>query len=798
MDLTIEVEAMRVLEEALAQPDGARQDWLDAQALPAPVLARVRALLARAEPHARFLDPPEAGRPLPWLAGLPAPGDSVGPWRLLRELDAGGMGVVFLAERVDGAYQRQVAVKFVRTDHLLFAGERRRELIARFENERVLLARVDHPNVARILDGGSLDGLPYLVMDYVEGDSLLVHCERQRLDARARLALFCKVCDGVQAAHRHLIVHRDLKPGNVLVGTDGEPRLLDFGIARMLEPVADGERATTGTGLFALTPAYASPEQLRLEPPTTASDVYSLGVILYELLTGTRPYRLDGLSPAEVERIVCDTAPPPLRQARAVEAPGGTPLPSGAGASGRAPFGADLERIVARAMHKAPERRYDSAQALADDLRRHLAGRPVHAHPDSLGYRIGKFVGRHRLACAAGVLALSALVAAAVLVVWQAAQARRAAADTAAVNAFLTDVLKTSNPYTTGEEISLSEALTISADKVEERFGGRPDLAIGVRSALGESMLATGRLDEAEQQVQRALADAEPLFGPDDPRTVALVASMASLRKDQGRYDEAQHLFDDALGRFERAGRTREAAYGSVLNDLGVMHLVREDFARATLYLERALAADADGLLPVSADQRARTLANLAQAVSARGKGDLARADALYREAQPVLEAAYPDGNPHLAVILNNRARLAWVRGDREAAIALQARAVAMHRRAFRGDHEMVLVPMTNLARQALALDRLDQAEAAAQEAVEMAERLYPDGRSHFRLNALAALAGTRLAQHRHDDAAALLARMPADALAEAPSSTRDYVAELTAQVCGADARNARCRSAGP
>jgi len=779
VDLTIEVEAMRVLEAALAQPEAERRDWLEAQALPAAVAARVRALLGRAAPHEGFLDPP-AARPLPAIAGLPAPGECIGPWRLLRELDAGGMGVVFLAERTDGAYQRQVAVKFVRTDHLLFAGERRRELIARFENERILLARVDHPNVARILDGGSLEGLPYLVMDYVEGDSLLVHCERQRLDTRARLALFCKVCDGVQAAHRHLIVHRDLKPGNVLVGTDGEPRLLDFGIARMLDAGPDAARATTGTGLLALTPAYASPEQLRLEPPTTASDVYSLGVILYELLTGTRPYRLDGLSPAEIERVVCDTAPVPLRQARAAA------RAADAARESRPAFGADLERIVARAMHKAPERRYDSAQALADDLRRHLAGRPVQAHPDSLGYRIGKFVGRHRLACAAGALAAVAVLAAGAVAIWQAAAAHRAAADTAAVNAFLVDVLKTSNPYMSGEEISLSEALTTAADKVEERFGDRADLAVGVRSALGESMLATGRLDAAEFQLQRALADAEPLFGADDPRTVAALASMASLRKDQGRYEDAQRLFDEALARLERSGRTREAVYGNVLNDVGVMHLVREDFARATPYLERAVAADANGREPVSADQRARTLANLAQAVGARGTGDLARADALYREAQPVLEAAYPDGSPHLAVILNNRARLAWVRGDRDASIALQARAVAMHRRAFRGDHEMVLVPMTNLARQALALGRLDQAEEAAAEAAAMAERLYPDGRSHYRLNALAALAGTRLAQGRDAEAAALLLRLqtPPDALAQAPASTRDYAAELAAQLC--------------
>jgi serine/threonine-protein kinase len=303
MDTRSEIEVMRLFECALEQPPELRPAWLRQQDAAPDIIARVAALLAKEAGLTRFLERPavEDARVAP-LVRMPAAGDRIGAWRLLHELDAGGMGVVFVAERADGAYEQRAAVKFVRTDHLLDA-RRRDEIVARFGNERRLLARIEHPNVARVLDGGSIEGMPYLVMEYVVGVALNVWCEQRGLDVPARVEVFCKVCDGVQAAHAHLIVHRDLKPQYILVGDDGEPRLLDFGIARLLDVEAGS--AATRTALHAMTPAYASPEQMRLEPLTTASDVYSLGVVLYELLSGTRPYSLDGLSPAQSERIVC-------------------------------------------------------------------------------------------------------------------------------------------------------------------------------------------------------------------------------------------------------------------------------------------------------------------------------------------------------------------------------------------------------------------------------------------------------------------------------------------------------------
>ncbi len=780
MDTRFEIEVMRLFERALEQPPQRRAAWLRQQDAEAPLIARVEALLAQEAGLTRFLEVPAAhAMPGAQVLRMPAIGERVGAWRLLEEIDAGGMGVVFAAERSDGAYEQRAAVKFVRTDHLLQA-RHRDEVVARFENERRLLARIEHPNVARVLDGGSVDGVPYLVMEYVDGVALNAWCEQEGLEVPARIALFCKVCDGVQAAHAHLIVHRDLKPQNILVGADAEPRLLDFGIARVLDTAAGS--AATHTGLLAMTPAYASPEQMRLEPLTTASDVYSLGVVLYELLSGTRPYSLDGLSPAQSERIVCDTEPQALRRALAA-----ADLPEAERRARLARIGGDLERIVAKALHKDPLRRYDSARALADDLRRCLAGRPVQAHPDSASYRLSKFVRRHRVGSAAAVFALAAIIAAGAIALVQARNAQRAAADTGLVNRFLIDVLKESNPYATGSEITLAEALDEAAKKVDERFGERPDLAVSIRNALGESMFARYRLDAAEAQLLRARADAERVFGPDDLRTITAIATLASVRKDQDRIDEAQALFDDALGRIERSGQTAQPVYATVLNDVGVMHLVQEDFAKAKVYLERAVASDRGSSQRAAVEERARTLANLAQA--ARGTGDLERADALYRQAQPVLEALYPQGGPHLAVILNNRARLAWVRGRKDEAIELQQQAVAMHRRSFDGDHVMVLVPTTNLARQALDTGRLELAAESAQNAAAMADRLYTTNSHHYQVNALAALAAVRLEQARTDQALVVLrrARKLLAGLDNAPASTRDYVAALVARACGGE-----------
>jgi eukaryotic-like serine/threonine-protein kinase len=333
-------------------------------------------------------------------ADTPAP-ESIGPYRLAGEIGRGGMGVVYLAERDDGEYRKRVAIKLI-TGAMRHAGLERR-----FRRERQILAQLEHPGIARLLDGGATaEGQPYFVMEHVEGLPLLQYCETAGLDVAAKLALFVEICDAVAYAHGRVVVHRDLKPGNILITPEGRSKLLDFGLARALQEDVDAAE----TAAPAMTPAYASPEQIRGEPDTVAGDVYSLGVILYEMLAGQRPYR-DARTLAQLARAIEEEAPVPLAQA--------APAPV------RKRLAGDLETIVAKALDKDPRRRYASAADFAADVRRHLDGRPVLARPATLRYRAGKLLRRHRVALPAAAVSLALIVGFAAAAVWEARRAQR-------------------------------------------------------------------------------------------------------------------------------------------------------------------------------------------------------------------------------------------------------------------------------------------------------------------------------------------------------------------------------------
>jgi len=780
-----EGDVLQWFERALEQPPAQRAAWLHAQSLPPWLHARVQRLLEAEQAIGGFLEQPAAA---PEPDGFPQLGERLGSFELVERIDSGGMGVVYLARRADDAYEQQVALKLIRPLHLGANAAFRRQLIARFENERGLLARLAHPNIARILDGGSTaSGIPWLAMEYVPGASLIEHCDRGALDVPARLRLFCKVCDGVQEAHRHLIVHRDLKPENILVGADGEPKLLDFGIARMLEDGEQDESASL-TSLTAMTPAYASPEQVRRQPTTTRSDVYSLGVLLYQLLAGLRPYELAGLSPAEAERTVCETRPQPLRAALDRAA-----LDDAVRARLRTQLDGDLERIVAWAMHKDVERRYGSAQELADDIRRHLDGRPVLAHPDSPAYRLRKFVRRHRLGSALAALATLAVLGAAGIAAWQARQAARAAEDMRQVNAFLMDVLSMSDPYNTGGELTLSQALDAAAERIDTHFSGRPDLSADVRFGIGYSMLSRFRLEQAQAQLERALQESEAVFGPDDVRTLRVIEGLAGLRHEQGRIDEAIALYRDGIARSTRAGLLDDPIHLYLVNNLGMLYMTRDRYDEADAMLQQAQRIwRAWHDTGQASSDHANLLSNLAQV--AHEKGEHARSDTLYRQAQAELESLFPEGSPDLAIVLGNRGQLAEETGDRAAALALYRQSLAMRERVFSGDHPSVVVGLGNAAR--LLLETGDPVAAldAAARGAAMADRVYT-GPSARHASAWGTLAAARLGAG--DTAGAVEAlrrarRLHAAASPAVPSVTR-YLQGVAARVCAAPGAAADC-----
>lgn len=384
---------------------------------------RVVRMLAASARMTSFLERSPAGAPVPVEV---APGRRVGPYELVREIGRGGMGAVFLSRRVDAQFDRDVAVKIVPA-HLAGADGGRR-----FRQEQQILARLTHPNIAQLYDAGAGDGVAYVVMELVDGEPIDRYCQQARLPVRARLALVAAVCDAVQFAHRNLVVHRDLKPSNILVTTDGQVKLLDFGIAKLLDG-ADAAPDATRPGAHPMTPEYAAPEQVLGEPVTTSTDVYALGLLLYELITGRRAHALVTPGYDEIVRVVCRTEPA-LPSVAAARDGGDGAGPDRAGLPEtaerlRRTLAGDVDTIVRKALSKAPERRYASAHDLAADLRRYLEGRPIAARPDSAVYRTRKFVQRHAVPVALAAMAVLALVTGLSFALWQARAAERARHD---------------------------------------------------------------------------------------------------------------------------------------------------------------------------------------------------------------------------------------------------------------------------------------------------------------------------------------------------------------------------------
>ncbi|HET7423268.1 MAG TPA: serine/threonine-protein kinase, partial [Gemmatimonadales bacterium] len=395
---------------ALALEGDAREAFLrDACADDLTLRSEVDRLLRA---HARagdFIGLPAVARPSSWTDAEESwIGRRIGPYSIVRELGRGGMGAVYLAERADGQYHHRLALKLIKR------GMDTEQVLARFRAERQILASLDHPNIARLLDGGSTEqGLPFFAMEFIEGEPIDTYANRAGLSIEDRLRLFLQVCGAVAYAHQHLVIHRDIKPLNILVTSEGAPKLLDFGIAKVLH--AGDDETSTVTGMRLLTPEYASPEQVEGRHATTVSDVYALGVVLYELLTGRSPYRLLSRAPRDVVEAVRTTDPD-------------RPSQVGDDEKVRRRLRGDLDTILLTALRKEPDRRYQSVEQFAADVRRHLDGLPVLARPDTFGYRAGKFVRRNRVPVAAGALVVLALVAGTIATAYQARQARAAQA----------------------------------------------------------------------------------------------------------------------------------------------------------------------------------------------------------------------------------------------------------------------------------------------------------------------------------------------------------------------------------
>ncbi|MGH7620009.1 MAG: serine/threonine-protein kinase [Gemmatimonadaceae bacterium] len=474
-------------------------------------------------------------------------GTRAGPYLLERLLGRGGMGVVYIAERADDAYRAKVAVKLV--PQARFS----RDLVRRFRAERQILALLEHPNIARLLDGGALsDGTPFLVMEYVDGVPIDRYCDASGATIPRRLQLVLRVCDAVFHAHRRLIVHRDIKPGNILVSADGVPKLLDFGIAKLLEPGAAPSNAVSTVGsLRLMTPAYASPEQVTGGTITTATDVYGLGLLLYELLTGTQAHRFDdgaAHSPLEVERVI--TATVPVRPSDAIDATTAGEIARARGtrpAQLRKILRGDLDTIVMTALQKAPERRYQSVEHLASELRAYLGGLPMSARPTSWSYRTKRFIARHRVGVAAGATAALLLAGFSATTALQARRAARERETAVQVSDFLAKLFEAAGPAdSTKASVTARQLLALGAARVDSALAGQPAVQAALLFTLGQIYNRLGLSDSALTLVNHSI-DIRRQLGEHDVDLANAVALRGQLLRELGRRGEAIGADSEAL-----------------------------------------------------------------------------------------------------------------------------------------------------------------------------------------------------------------------------------------------------------
>lgn len=700
--------ALRREVEALLTADATGDGWLDGSAL---------------EAASGFLA--ETGdTDLLWA------GRMVGPFRLGREIGRGGMGLVYLAERADGRFTQAVAIKLMRRE---WGGD---DAARRFTVERQILARLNHPHIARLLDGGETDeGQPWLAMEYVAGESITRWADARRLSVRGRVALFELVVDAVRYAHQALVIHRDLKPSNILVTSTGSPKLLDFGIAKLTE--GDDLADVTRTGLRLLTPDYGAPEQVRGEPAGTAADVYALGAVLYELLSGARAHRFAQHTPIEIERVICEVDPPLASTAVPAD-------PAVAAARGTTPgrlrraLRGDLDSIVATALRKEPDQRYQSAEALLDDLRHWREGRPIRARPPTLGYRFVKLVRRNRTSAVAALAILFALIGGVSATLWQAREARQEASRARAVTAYLEGIFRGVTPEEArGGDLTASELLARGMADFDATLAGQADLQIELLGVLGRIHQDLALHERADSLLSRAVGLADRHRGPRSLEYAARLSDLGAVRLDLGRYAEADSLLEQALAiRRDRLGDAHpdlaitlqalaavrhgldrdslaELAYREALaidtrhfgpahlqvatdlNNLGAFYATRSEWERGDSVLRAALTirqSQLDTLHPLLLV----TMYNLATVL--RGKGELDEAEALQREVIRRRRILHPEGHLEQSWPLHALGRILENRGDFDAASATVGEALVLRRRFLGDTHPTTLITLNNLA----------------------------------------------------------------------------------------------------
>lgn len=699
----------QILEAALERQEYERTIFFNETCADDPELRKeVESLLAYEEEVNSFLEIPAIDFQANALhrEQQAEPEKVIGAYQILNRIGRGGMGDVFLATRVDDQYNKRVAIKLLRY------GMDSEQVIARFRYERQILASLEHPNIGQLFDGGTTkSGLPYFVMEYIEGQTIDAYCDANKLTTVERLQLFQKVCSAVHYAHQNLVVHRDIKPGNILVTPDGTPKLLDFGIAKLLNPglYAPSMQPLT-VMLNPMTPDYASPEQVKGQPVTTVSDVYSLGVLLYELLTGHRPYRVQNFTPQEIERVVCHQEPerPSTavnRREDIVTADGATKMTltpdlvsktrEGQPERLRRKLEGDLDNIVLMAMRKEPNRRYISVEQFSEDIRRHMEGRPVIARKDTTSYRVGKFIKRNRIAVTVAMAFLVLLLGSTAAITIQSVKASRERDKARQVSTFLVDIFKVSNPtQSRGETITAREILDKGTEKIDTELKDQPEAQALMMQTIGEVHVSLALFDSAIPLLERALKIRQELFGNEDLSVAQSMNELGVAKYRKAQYDEAEPLLREALRIRRKLLGKEHRDIAETLNGLGLVLFDLEKNTEAEAVYREGLAMQRN-LLGSEHEDYAMGLNNLGLALYNQG---------LYAEAETMLKEALAIdrrvlGNEHSSVALNlgNLASTLQREGKDEEAEGYFREAIAINRKILGENHRDLGAPLNGL-----------------------------------------------------------------------------------------------------
>jgi eukaryotic-like serine/threonine-protein kinase len=691
-------------------------------------------------------------------------GARFGSYELERQLGCGGMGDVWLARRIDGRFDGVVALKVL---HAHVAQSSARE---RFVREGKILGQLSHPHIARLLDAGATPpGVLYLVLEYVEGESIDRWCDERCFDIEARLQLFLQVCQAVSHAHTHLVIHRDLKPANILVTPQADIKLLDFGIAKLvdLESPAEETELTRLSGR-ALTPDFAAPEQILGQPITTATDVYALGVLLYLLLSGRKPYRRQDMSLRELERCALDTQAVPLSRV--------TLVGDGAGAIAelrrttpqklKRVLTGDLEMICAKAMRPEGERRYTSVEQLSADIERYLNGRPVLAARDSWAYRARKFVTRHVVAVSVSAAIASLAGGFAIAMSIQVARTARERVRAEQVSGFLVDLFELSDPYKTrGNEVTARELLDRGAQRIETQFATQPATRAALLSTvgkvyerlgltreaqpllekalaglveahgpvhpeiaatlndIGEALLDQGMFEEARARLEAALSMRRDLLGADDPAVAETLMDLGKVAQDSGDPSGAERYFRDSLATYSRIGLGASSAAADVMGELANLTTALGRFAESVALLEAAVRIDRPAL---GADYPRVIMETHNLAFALQSQGRFAEAEPLFLRSNEQLRRVLGPEHPSTIDALSNYGRFLRHKGDFVAAEQVLRNALELNLRVHQPDEEAVGTSQVNLATALHDLGRLPEAEAQFRTALATYDKALP------------------------------------------------------------------------